>query len=162
MCTWLFQRNTDIADEHVDDWRDARGSSWRISLIPLKKPQRNTRCAAALYGQEYMSIDSSSTVMGSCGGCHDLRSVHGQPRTSSAAGVGIAAGPLSGTATIDNNLNLNLSAQAGQNGLVVVLSSSQPTISGPKITVNSGTRTVQTSGSSTDTQSTRVDKTRGG
>jgi hypothetical protein len=128
----------------------------------LQKPQRGARASGELYQHEHYSIDSTSTVMGTCAQCHDLRSIHGQSKTSGGAGVGFDIGPLSGSATIDNNFNLNLSAQVGKNGPVVVVSSTHVTNPGPQITVNSGTRTVQTSGGSTGTQSTRVDKTRGG
>ncbi|MBT5964145.1 MAG: hypothetical protein HOG99_21595 [Gemmatimonadetes bacterium] len=67
------------------------------------------------------------------------------------------------SATIDENLNLTLNGQAGANGFVATVSSTHITNPGPRIIItSSGNRTVQTSGSSTSTESTRIDNTRGG
>lgn len=131
-------------------------------LIALHKPKRQYRASEELYQHETLTIDSSSTVLSSCGNCHDLRGVHSQSHVSASAGVGISVGPLSGSATVDGDLNLNLSAQLGQNGPVAVFSATHVTNTGPRIVVNSGTRSVQISGSQTSTQSASADNTRSG
>jgi hypothetical protein len=136
---------------------------WRLPLNLLEKPQQTARDHGELYQHEYLMIDSTSTVMSSCGTCHNLSTTHGNDRATLSGGVGISGPGFSFSATIDENLDLNMNGQAGINGLVATISSTHISNPGPRIVVTSGgNRTVQTSGSSTSTEMTRIDNTRGG
>ena len=129
----------------------------------LEKPLPAVKNHGELYQHEHLMIDSTSTVMSSCGTCHDLRNTHGNASAIMSGGVGISGPGVSMSATIDENLNLTLNGQAGANGFVATVSSTHITNPGPRIIItSSGNRTVQTSGSSTSTESTRIDNTRGG
>jgi hypothetical protein len=129
----------------------------------LEKPQQAVKNHGELYQHEHLMIDSTSTVMGSCGTCHDLSNTHGSDRGIVSGGVGIGIPGVSLTATIDENFNLTVGGQVGNNGPVVAVSATHITNPGPRIIItSSGNRTVQTSGSSTSTESTRIDNTRGG
>lgn len=130
-----------------------------MKKVQMHKPQA-VREMVEVYQSESLSVDSTTTVMGACSGCHNLSTTH-QNRTNVSVGVGASMPGANIQAVINRNGSVSASANVGA-GFVVRVSTTSG--AGPNISVrgngtslNTGNRTVNTSSSSA-----RRDKTRTG
>jgi hypothetical protein len=141
-------------------WRGVRvihDKEKNMARMELTKPYRKHRAKVQMYHGESMQIDSTSTVMDACGGCHSMGSVHRHDRTSVEGGVGYNGPFLSGNATVTSKGNLSMSVNVG-NGWVLGAQSLHVSNTGPHMATS---RRVSLSGSS-GTATTRQDNTRVG
>ncbi len=125
----------------------------------MHKPARKVRRAVELYECESITVDSTTTVMSACGGCHDLSTTH-QDKVTSFAGVGASMPGFSATAVINDNGTLSATAQLGAG---VVVGTTATSGGGPDIYVvtggtslSAGQRSVSSTTSSTYQDNTRT------
>ena len=127
----------------------------------MSKPQKRNRESVEVYHSESVYVDSTTTVMEACAGCHNLSATHG-PRITVSSGIGGSVPGFSGSIMTNGNGSVTASGQGGFFGLVGISIHSG---AGPNIVVgrsgslSAAQRSVSLSGSSSTT-STRQDNTR--
>jgi hypothetical protein len=126
----------------------------------LMKTKGKPRTGVELYHDESMQIDSTTTVMEACGGCHSLGSVHPHDRTSTTGGVGYNGPLLSGSASVTSDGQYVLNVNVGS-GFVFGAQSVHVPNTGPHLST-AGNRGITLSGGGTNTATTSQDNTRVG
>ena len=127
----------------------------------MSKPQKRNRESVEVYHSESVYVDSTTTVMEACGGCHNLSKTHG-PRVTLSFGVGGSVPGLSGSIMTNGNGSVTTTLHGGMVGLGGISYNSG---AGPNIVVgrsgslSAAQRSVSLSGSSSTT-SARQDNTR--
>jgi len=129
----------------------------------LRKPSRlRYGSEVEAYHGEQMQVDSTTTVMESCGTCHNLAETHSHVSMNAGAGVGITGPGGSASITLDKGDKATLGGTFGE-GLVVHSSVTYNPNPGPHVVVASPRSPgVTLSGGGTETYSTAVDNTRVG
>lgn len=129
----------------------------RITL--LHKPMRRQHAAVELYQSECITVDSTTTVMEACAGCHNLSTTH-QDKVTASIGVGGSVPGMNFSAVVNSNGTVSSDFQIGAG---VVVGATATSGGGPEIhvaaggtTLNAGQRSVTTPSSSTRQDNTRT------
>lgn len=132
-----------------------------MTKAAMSKPQKKNRESVEVYHSESVYVDSTTTVMEACAGCHNLSATHG-PRITVSSGIGGSVPGFSGSIMTNSNGSITASGNIGIGGQVSLAYNSG---AGPRITVggsgslSAAQRSVSLSGSSSTT-STQQDNTR--
>lgn len=125
----------------------------------LNKPMRSQHAAVELYQSECITIDSTTTVMEACAGCHNLSTTH-QDKVTTSMGVGAAMPGMSMSAVVNSNGTVSAGVQIGAG---IVVGATATSGGGPEIRVatggtslNAGQRSVTTTSTSTRQDNTRT------
>ena len=128
-----------------------------MATVILKKPRARRTAKIEAYHNESAQVDSTTTVMAACGGCHNLSDIHKHDRSEASAGLGLNTPIGNGSATYSKS-GFSLSIQAG-NGIIAGATATHNPWTGPHIQVS---RSLKLSGGSASIASTYTDKTRVG
>ena len=129
-----------------------------MATVILKKPRARRTAKIEAYHNESAQVDSTTTVMAACGGCHNLSEVHKHDRAEAKAGIGINLGRASASATVGKS-GFAASIEVSGNGWVIGATATHNPWTGPHIQVS---RSLKLSGGSASIASTYTDKTRVG
>ena len=124
-----------------------------MSMVQLRKPQPSTRPTVEVYHSESIFVDSTTSVMEACAGCHNLSKTH-QDKANLSIGVGATYIGGSLSAVINSNGTTTIATQVGE-GLLFgasLTSGAGPNIIGSGGTLSTAQRSVSLGSGSTSAQ----------